>query len=449
MKQLLSVGLDVGTTSTQMVVSRLGVENRGNAFTVPQMVIGSREIIYESPVYFTPLSDESHIDMDALMAIVRREYAAAGITPQNVDTGAVIITGETARRENADAVLHALSDMGGDFVVATAGPDLESVLAAKGAGAVAESERCGKTVLHFDIGGGTANMALIENGSITATGCLNVGGRLVKTEQGRITYLSPVLSGLTTLHVGDTADPEEMREIVEILVKSLETAAGLREDFTIPASLVTNRLIDLQSGNITVSFSGGVADCIAEDISDDAFGDIGPMLGRAIRGSKLCAGDYFLGTATIRATVIGAGSYSTALSGSTVHYDDAQLPIKNLPAAVFSAAEQLLPEGKLTACIRERCSTWEEPVMLFFPGFRASYPEITRLASAIAGAKLPFVGIAVESDMAKSLGQALRNLGVKGLCIDGIRLQPGDYIDVGCPVGGAVPVVIKTLILSQ
>ena len=49
-------------------------------------------------------------------------------------TGAVIITGETARKENANEVLEALSDLAGDFVVATAGPDLESILAARGAG---------------------------------------------------------------------------------------------------------------------------------------------------------------------------------------------------------------------------------------------------------------------------------------------------------------------------
>ena len=161
---LLSVGLDVGTTSTQLVVSLLTVENRASSFAVPDMDITERSVLYKSPVYFTPLLDESHVDGAAIRAIVKAEYQNAGIRREDVDTGAIIITGETSRKENARAVLDALSDYAGDFVVATAGPDLESVLAAKGAGAVELSRTAGKPVLHMDIGGGTSNLAYIEDG---------------------------------------------------------------------------------------------------------------------------------------------------------------------------------------------------------------------------------------------------------------------------------------------
>ena len=178
-ERLLSVGLDVGTTSTQLIVSELRVENRASSFAVPDMEITDRIIRYQSPVHFTPLLDDSHVDGEKLRELVEKEYAAAGITRGDVDTGAVIITGETSRKENARAVLEALSDFAGDFVVATAGPDLESVLAARGAGAVAWSEQTGKPVLHMDIGGGTSNLAWIEAGKMVETGCLNVGGRLV------------------------------------------------------------------------------------------------------------------------------------------------------------------------------------------------------------------------------------------------------------------------------
>ena len=193
---LRSVGLDVGTTSTQMIFSELTVENKASGFAVPEMEIARRDIRYRSPVYFTPLLDESHVDAGALRELVAEEYRKAGIRRESVDTGAIIITGETSRKENARAVLDALSDFAGEFVVATAGPDLESVLAAKGAGAVDYSQRTGKTVLHMDIGGGTSNLALIRDGKIERTGCLNVGGRLLKFDGGGIaTYVSPVLSG--------------------------------------------------------------------------------------------------------------------------------------------------------------------------------------------------------------------------------------------------------------
>ena len=129
-ERLRSVGLDVGTTSTQMILSELTVENRASGFAVPEMEIAQRKILYKSPVHFTPLLDGNHVDGTALREIVTEEYRKAGIDRDSVDTGASIIPGETSRKENARAVLEALADFAGDFVVATAGPDLESVLAA-------------------------------------------------------------------------------------------------------------------------------------------------------------------------------------------------------------------------------------------------------------------------------------------------------------------------------
>ena len=160
------MGLDVGTTSTQMIVSRLQIENRASEFAVPDLVISGRTVLYESPVHFTPLLSQDRIDGEQLRELVLAEYARAGITRESVDTGAVIVTGETSRKENAAQVTRALSDLAGDFVVAAAGPDLESVLAARGAGAVERSRETGKTILHMDIGGGTANLCLIRAGEI-------------------------------------------------------------------------------------------------------------------------------------------------------------------------------------------------------------------------------------------------------------------------------------------
>ena len=174
---LLSVGLDVGTTTTQLILSRLTVENKASSFAVPELDITGREVLYRSPVHFTPLLGENRVDGQAIARLVDQEYKNAGISRQDVDTGAIIITGETSRKENAAAVLQALSGYAGEFVVTTAGPDLESVLSAKGAGAVAYSREAEKPVLHMDIGGGTSNLTLIHNGKILRTGCLNVGGR--------------------------------------------------------------------------------------------------------------------------------------------------------------------------------------------------------------------------------------------------------------------------------
>lgn len=450
---LRSVGLDVGTSTTQLIVSELTVENRASSFSVPEMEISNRKIIYKSPVHFTPLIDQDHVDGAAIGQIVAKEYENAHIDRSSVDTGAIIITGETSRKENARAVLDALSDFAGDFVVATAGPDLESILAAKGAGADSYSDKTGKTVLHMDIGGGTSNFARIENGKITQTGCLNVGGRLVKLDgSGILTYVSPVLDGIFDGKIGDRPSLSQLESLADTLVQALEMAAGLQ-----PPTALLERLTTAESAGGTfapaavISFSGGVADCIETDHRALAFGDLGPILGKAIRKSRLCAGEYRLGNETIRATVIGAGCHAAQLSGSTVFYRAISFPMKNLPAAAFSASEQENPQ--LPQIIRQRRQAFDTPPILAFPGYQAAhYAQITALAEKIAASwdAGPLL-LALEADMAKALGHALSlrlGSGTPILCIDRVRLESGSYLDVGAPIGTALPVVIKTLILN-
>ena len=439
---LCSIGLDVGTTTTQLIVSELTIENKASAFSVPEMEIAGRRILYKSPIHFTPLLRGELVDGDGIRAIVTAEYEKAGIQRESVDTGAVIITGETSRKENAEAVLHALSDFAGDFVVATAGSDLESVLAAKGAGAVEFSEQSSKTVLHMDIGGGTSNLALIEDGRIAATGCMNVGGRLLKfDETGVITYISPVLEGIFQGKPGDRPSSSQLEQLAETLVSALEMAAGLRE-----RTELLDKLWTRESGpkwasaprECVITFSGGVADSIANGHSDHAFGDMGPILGRVIRKSLLCRGEYRLGTETIRATVIGAGSHSTQLSGSTVFYRNIPFPLKNLPVVTDISA----------------LSRLDGPGVLALPGiYAAHYGQITAMATEIAESWPPQpVLIALEADMAKALGHALALRLPQDrpiLCIDRVRLEEGSYLDVGAPMAAAIPVVVKTLILSR
>ena len=442
MAELLSVGLDVGTTSTQMVVSKLEVSNRASAFAVPELAIGRREILYQSPVYFTPLLEEKRMDARALRKILEEEYRSAGIRREDVDTGAIIVTGETSRKENAAAVMEAMADLAGDFVVAAAGPDLESVLAAKGAGAVDYSEKTGKTVLHMDIGGGTSNLALIRRGEIAATGCLNVGGRLVKIKDGCITYVSPVLQGTWNGRVGERLSREDGEKMASLLASALEMAAGLREPDSLLERLTTR---EAQSGlplnepgeEITLSFSGGVADCINRERNWQEYGDIGPLLGQAIRKSRLCEGDYVLGSQTIRATVIGAGCHSTQLSGSTVFCQNVTFPLKNIP--VITQLHQ-----------REQ---YETPCFLAMPGSKAvGYGALQALAAELAEKIQPPVYLCLERDLAQALGQALalrlgRNAEI--LCLDGVKVSQGCYLDVAAPVGPAFPVVVKTLVLQK
>ena len=442
-ESLLSVGLDVGTTTTQMVVSRIFIENRAGSFTVPEMAITDRQLLYKSPVYFTPLTSGELVDGEKLRQIVLQEYRSAGITRQQVDTGAVIITGETSRKENARTVAAALSEYAGDFVVATAGPDLESVLAARGAGAVEDSAQTGKRVLHMDIGGGTSNLALIEDGRILATGCLNVGGRLLKfDDRGRVNYISPVVEDLCDARMGEPYDPEPL---AKLLAQGLEMAAGLRPVGELLDKLTTKgTAMTPPEGEVVISFSGGVADCIEESHPALAFGDMGPALGKAIRESLLCRGEYRLGRQTIRATVIGAGSYSAQLSGSTVFYRGISFPVKNLP---------VIPVKNISREeIRRQLGLFDGSGVLFLQAQpEASYGAVAKMAEEIVTAMngRPVL-VAMEGDLAKALGQAIAlRTGSPVLSIDGVRLRQGDYLDVAAPVGPALPVIVKTLIFER
>lgn len=464
-EQLLSVGIDIGTSTTQLILSRLTLENRAAPFTVPRVAISDREVLYRSDIHFTPLLSDTVIDAAGVRDIVAEEYRKSGFSPDQVDTGAVIITGETARKENAREVLSALSEFAGDFVVATAGPDLESILAARGAGADEYSLEHHTTVLHFDIGGGTANLAKYAHGELTATGCLDVGGRLIKLDGGgRVTYVSPVFARARcpAPQVGETVTPEGLRPVIQTMVEALEQAAGLRPGRDRLDAFLTQGTSWTPEPVPAVSFSGGVADCIDKPPGDWlAFGDIGVLLGQAIAASPVFRQtDRFRGGETIRATVVGAGSHATDLSGSTIFYRNIPFPLKSIPILKLTAQEETGSAEELSAAIRDKLGWYADQgglvqLALALRGEQnPSYARIQELARGIVDGLEPlrragFVPIvAVEADQAKVLGQAMAAL-VSGplLCLDGVGMDNGDYIDIGAPVAGGsvLPIVIKTL----
>jgi ethanolamine utilization protein EutA len=269
-----------------------------------------------------------------------------------------------------------------------------------------------------------------------------VGGRLIKFgKNGQVLYVSPVLSEICDLKVGQIATKEQAARIAEVLAQVLEMAAGLRTRTALLEKLMTRESgtfsMPENPGDWVISFSGGVADCIERDVPWLEYGDLGPVLGRAIRKSRLCQNAYVLGSETIRATVIGAGCHSAQLSGSTVFHRNVEFPLKNLPVIQWDA------------------DSWEEePAVLALKGIRGpSYGQVLHLAEEIAARhRQGPVLVSMQEDMAKALGQALAlRLGpdVPILCIDRVKLETGSFLDVGAPVGPALPVVVKTLVLSK
>ena len=451
---ILSVGIDVGTSTTQVVFSKLQMDNAGGYFSVPRVAIVDKEVVYKSEVYMTPLKTDVLIDTDALRDIVAAEFRKAGYRPEDTDSGAVIITGESARKENSDAVLKSLSDFAGDFVVSAAGPDMESLIAGKGSGAWQYSMDHHCRVANLDIGG-----RLI---------CMN--------PQGIITKVSPAAAVMAqaagvSVSVGDRCDELKLTAVTRQMAAALNAYLGvgtkdidaiLRQiktpgssDFPVPEKVQA------------VFFSGGVADLIYHESADTwAYGDIGVLLGRAIRESRLFTDFQKMEPGeTIRATVVGAGTYTTTISGSTITYSDDIFPLKNIP--VIKLDEELQEAcfaGETEPVIRR--IQWvlgqndEEHFILAMPGKRnPGYMEMKRAAASIRqimdrvqppGEPILLV---IESDIAKAMGQMIRqqpDLKRQVVAIDSIHVEDGEYVDMGKPMmnGMVIPVVVKTLIFG-
>lgn len=468
-EQMLSVGIDVGTSTTQLVFSRLIIENLASDFSVPRIEIVEKAVIYRSKIYFTPLVNQTRLDAPKIREIIQGEYEMAGIDQSLIDIGAVIITGETARKENAQEVLESLSGLAGDFVVATAGPDLESIIAGKGAGAHTYSKAHSTTVVNMDIGGGTSNLAVFSQGEIKDTGCLDIGGRLVKIDLNthKITYIMPKIMELIAYHglplaVGTVASVENIWPLAQAMADILAMSVGTIPQNPIYQKLLTHKGLRLDEPIACISFSGGVADYIyGQDLVSDPFlyGDMGILLGQAIKESILCqAFEVVQSSETIRATVVGAGSHTTEVSGSTITYSKDLFPIKNIPILKLN----LVDEKGMGQEIREKLGWFgTERVAVGFRGLsNPSFKQISAYAKELVWGLEPAIQsgkpiiIVVAEDMAMVLGQAIRSLmGHEQdiVCLDGVQVEDGDYIDIGRPIaeGRVLPVVVKTIIFNK
>lgn len=469
---LLSTGIDIGTSTMGMVISRLKIKNTAGMFTVPHMSIVDKEVIYKSRIYHTPLLDEYHIDIDRIQQILESEYARANIKPEQIETGAVIITGESAVKENAQAVLQSVSGFAGDFVVATAGPDLESVISGQGAGAQQFSEKNSCTVLNVDIGGGTSNFSLFDCGVLRACSCYDIGGRLIKVDDRQVIYamsprLKPILYKLgISLNIGDRLEAQTASRIAAAMADILGQIVEMKNGSEVQAALQTrgSRAMAANSPQY-LSLSGGVAELIGKR-QDEKFryGDLGVFLAEAVERSRWYQRFPVIPPKErIRATVVGAGNETTTLSGSTISvFPEHILPLKNLPVLVFSEDEEQIAVDGNGERLAERMAWFlgqtgsDNAVMAFVHTVNPGYQQIRRLAASISHAVQRTLApeqtiiVLCEHDFAKSLGQCLKRAepGRSYVAIDSVIVRQGDYLDIGRPIlnGLAVPVIVKTLI---
>lgn len=475
-REMLSVGIDVGTTTTQVVFSHLTVQDVARLGQVPKIAVNTKAVSYTSPIYFTPLLNPDEVDVPSLTEIIRKEYQAAGVKPADINTGAVIITGEIARTHNADKILQALAEMAGDFVVTIAGPNVEAQIAGRGASAATYSQEHFSQVTNIDVGGGTSNAAIFRIGDHLSASGLAVGGRLLVIEKtsGIVRYLTPpgklIIKELALpIYEGRSVNLETlevfcdcMANLIADLAMGIETPLGHQLQLTPPLKGAEQSSALFLSGGVGEYFYNPIEINSLADVL--IYDDVGPLFAKSLRlNPRIRKMNVLKPSQTTRATVMGASSQTVTLSGSTIWAERELLPLRNLPVIRphLDAADLLSPD-RLAAAIRSGAQRWDihpgsNPfaVALDLPA-RLDYESMYTIAKGIshyAASDLrnstPFILI-IEKDYAQVLGQTIKSLQpqLPLISIDQVGLGEGDFIDLGEPIlgGRVVPLSVKTLI---
>jgi ethanolamine utilization protein EutA len=475
--ELTTVGIDIGSSTSHLMFARVHLQRLTTALS-SRFVVVNRKVLWQSPILLTPYLPDYTIDTDELAGFIGGCYSYAGIEPGDIDSGAVILTGEAIKRHNARAIADLFSEEAGKFVCASAGHHMECQLAAHGSGAIARSRGQAARILNVDIGGGTTKLALMENGRLLASAAIAVGGRLlVEDPKAGLTRIEePVQEIARSLGIalvpGQPLAVADRERIVARMVRLIMRMIDRRPaDELMGRLLVTEPwpagLVDL--GLDALTFSGGVAEYLFKR-EKRTFGDLGFELAHEL--SHMLARRRDLPPVWdpgqgIRATVLGAAQFSVQISGNTIAIarpDD--LPLQNLPVLALDLA---LGENIESNAVKATCraalaqadiAEGTTPAAFAFPwrgdpAHARLHALATGICAAVPGtiaAGLPLV-LLVDGDIGMSLGRIIRNeiaAAANVIVIDGVQLKQFDYVDIGrvIEVTNVVPVIIKSLLFK-
>ena len=462
--QLSSVGVDIGSSTSHLVFSLLKLEQRDSRY-----VVIDREVVYESEILLTPYCDAETIDSDALGAFIAAQYKRANIAPDDIDTGALILTGVAVRRKNARAIGDLFARQAGKFVAVSAGDSLETTMAAHGSGAATRSA-IGITVMNVDIGGGTSKIAICVAGKVVDLTAVDIGARLVAFDsENRVTRIEEAGKRFAAeldipLVLGRPLAPDHKRALAAHMADRL--FAAMRSN---NSDLLRLDPITFDGPIHAVTFSGGVSEYIYRREFAD-YGDLGPLLAAEIRARVDSWGpDLAEPFEGIRATVIGASQYTIQVSGATIFVTPADiLPQRNVPViapALPIEDETIEPDAIARAIVaalkRLDLDTGEMPVALCFHWEGSA--TFQRLDAFCRGVVHGFAAgmthgqplvLVSDGDVGGLIGIHCREelkVETPVISIDGIDLKEFDYVDIGAmiPASGAVPVVIKSLVFPS
>lgn len=470
--ELKTVGIDIGSSTSHLLFARVILQRQTQGLS-SRFVVVERHVIWRSPIMLTPFLPDGTIDAHALAHFIEDAYQSAGLKRSDIDSGAVILTGEAIKKTNARAIDEIFAAEAGKFVCATAGHKLECLLAAHGSGAVALSRQRQNCILHVDIGGGTTKLALIDKGKVIALQAFAVGGRLIAQDSaGQWTRFDDSVQEIAK-ETGWARDPAALND--ETLRKQYAARlADVAADYILGApkdslgkALALTEPLPAEPKPEAFTFSGGVGEYIFT-YEEREYGDVAKHLAKALTERLAARTKIPLidPGQRIRATVIGASQFTVQVSGKTIYLGDAgALPVHNIPVVRppldLSGA---LDETAIAKAILDAVS-----IMDMEPGQRLALaftwegdPEYSRLAAmgrAVKKALAPdgrrdeLLVVMIDGDIGKTFGRLLREeLDMPGrlISIDGVQLQELDFVDVGELIDppGVVPVVIKSLLFS-
>ena len=468
MFSLKSVGIDIGSSTSHLIFSHITLRRQGASLS-GKFKVTNREVLYRSPIKLTPYLTATKIDTDQVNQFIQDAYKEAGLTAEDVDTGAVIITGEALKKENAQPIVEFFAKYSGKFICAAAGHNHEALLAAYGCGAVDLSKREHKMVLNVDMGGGTTKFSLIEDGVVTQTAAINVGARLIAFDEKETITRIENAGRIMMKELGHPVElgqriTDKMKEdfgayMAKILFEVIEQGptSPMAKQLMVTPPFVNYRGLD-QIQHIV--FSGGVSEHVY-DRDPKAYGDIGPVLGKNMRAylQRLPKDVLREPIEGIRATVIGAGEYTIQASGNTSYISN----LKALPVHGLKVIQAAIRNGESPRdALKQALAKFDLP--RFTSGLALSlsvngvpdYQSVRRIAEGIAEVlneaddpRCPLY-LTLDLDVAKSLGGILKDefkVARDVIAVDGIEVGDLDYIDIGECLGitEVIPVTVKSL----
>jgi ethanolamine utilization protein EutA len=466
--RLVSVGVDIGSSTSHLIFSRLILQLKDNRY-----VTVGREVLNASEILLTPYtSDQTTIDGEALGRFIDNQYEIAGLKRDDIDTGALILTGVAVQRDNARAIADLFAQEAGKFVSVSAGDNLEAIMAAYGSGAMALTELSDLTIMNIDIGGGTTKITICKDGKPQAVAAIDVGARLIAWDkEGTIVRLEGAGRQFAkdvglNLEKGQKASKEDLQKIVSLMADRLLEHVTFQKLEQASLDLLRTPPLEYADKIDSYTFSGGVSEFVYGREPGD-FGDLGPLLAAEVRQRVEKLGKPIIEPdAGIRATVIGASQYTVQVSGSTIYISPPDaVPVRNI--AVISldfdlGGESIDPErvaqGIKAGLERFDLAEGNQPVALALRwGGSATFDRLDSFANGmIKGLKTlidkghPII-LVYDDDIGGLVGIHLKeesHITNPVISIDRIELKDFDFVDIGSLIQstGAVPVVIKSLV---